>query len=671
MANRGVRTARHRAERPRLMVDRIPTGAAGPNGSQAGPPPKRGGRLRARPIRAISLLCAAGLVVIIAVTGVGPAGPTVPETVKAFLVDWESGDYRAAALLTTGNPDLVARRLQAVYQEVGAADLALGMGPISVHGDSAQASFSASVNLGRDGLPWQYQGHFTLHRAGAGWRVVWSPAVIVPGLGAGDRLAVLTVVPRRAELLDSAGRPLLRPSRAFVLGVMPDELTNSWLTARDLARVTDIGADADEMLAQILAAPSESFLELVTLSPADYRRLSAGLAKVPGLIVKRITTRLFKSTVPTITGQIGTETARVLVEDGEPYQPGTTVGLSGLQQAYQEKLAGLATTEIVVQNAAGRQVAVLQRWRGYPGTSVGTTIDAGVQAAAQRAVAGTHFSAAIVAIRAGGGQILAVADHQAAGMPAVNPLAGQYQPGQSFMIVSTAALLTSSPGFSLNTPIGCFPTNLNFTNVPREPFLGTQPTFSVDFAHACSTAFVGLSLRLSPADLQHAADAFGIGAPWRLPLQAFACRLQTPASGQQAADVIGVGTVQVSPLAMALAAGLVESGSWHAPTLVPSTAAQAPVPRAHLDSLIVSELRHLMSLTVKSGAGRAADLPGATVFGEVGTAPLAGHHGLRAIWFVGFHGNVAFAVLGFSRSAAFGPVAQLAGQFAAALGTSS
>ena len=673
MANRGVHSARHRTERSRPEADRPGYPDTQPGTGSAGAPRRRAGRSRGVAIRAIALLCAVGVVVVVAVTGIGPAGLSVTQTVSTFLLDWESGDYSAAAMLTTGNPADVTASLQNAYSELGAADLVLGIRQITVHSGLALASFNASVNLGRDGLPWQYQGHFMLHRGGSGWRVVWSPAVIAPGLGRGDRLAVLTQVPGRASLEDSGGHPLLRRSPVFEVGVLPDDLKNPQLTAQRLATVIGLDTDADEMLGQIRAAPSESFLELVQLSPASYDHMRGKLGTVPGLIVRQDTTRLFDSTVPAITGMIGTETARVLVEDGEPYRPGTTVGLSGLEQAYQGKLAGTATTQVVVQDESGRRVKVLKNWPGHAGTAIRTTIDGSIQAAAAHALAGTGLSAAIVAIRAGGGQILAVADQQAPGMPAVGPLTGRYQPGQSFMIVSAAALLASGQGFSGNTPVQCYRTNQaggqTFANTPVEPYLGPVQTFTVDFAHACSTAFVGLSLRLAaPRQLIDAATAFGIGARWQLQVPAFAGSMHVPASsGQQAADVIGKGTVQVSPLDMALAAGLVDAGSWHAPSLLAGPANQPAAPKPPFGSGVISQLKHLMWLSVRSGAAHQANLPGGAVFGQVGTAPLAGHHGITAIWFVGFRGNVAFAVLVFSHSAAFAPAALLARQFAASL----
>lgn len=610
--------------------------------------------------------------VVAALAGIGPAESSATATVKTFLLDWQNEQYSAAAAVTTGSRTVVTRTLQAAYQELGADDLALSMGPITSHGDTALAYFDASIDLGRGGLPWQYQGHFTLRRSGSGWRVVWNPAVIAPGLGTGDRLAVLTTLPGRAPLVAAGGQPLMRRSTAFEVGVVPDKLTDARLTAQDLAQVAGLGLDADEMDGQILSAPPESFLELVQLDPASYQRLASALSKVPGVIIRQAATRLFASTAPAITGVVGTETSPVLVQDGEPYRPGTTVGLSGLERTYQGRLAGTPTTEVVVQNAAGQQVRVLKRWAGHAGVAVRTTIDATTQQAAQRALAGLGFSAAIVAVRPGGGQILAVAQHAVAGMPAVSPLTGQYQPGQAFMIVSTEALLESDAGFSANTPIPCDPTNLaggqTFANRPAEPFLGSKPKFSVDFAHACSTAFAGLSLRLSPSDLDNAAAGFGIGTPWHLPLPAFAGRMRSPASsGQQAADAIGTGTVLVSPLDMALAAGLVRSGSWHAPSLVTSPPDPGLASKTPFRVQVVSQLRKLMRETVTSGAGKAANVPGAAVYGQVGSAPVAGHPGLRAIWFVGFRGDVAFAILIFSRSAAFSSVAQVARQFAAAL----
>src|SRR5262249_56753962 len=100
----------------------------------------------------------------------------------------------------------------------------LAMGPISQHGGTAHAAFSASVDLGQDGPPWNYRGGFELRQTGSGWKVVWSPSVINPGLHRGLRLAVVSSAPPRAVLEDTAGAPLQPPTATYVAGVRPDRL---------------------------------------------------------------------------------------------------------------------------------------------------------------------------------------------------------------------------------------------------------------------------------------------------------------------------------------------------------------------------------------------------------------------------------------------------------------
>jgi len=610
---------------------------------------------------------AAAVVAVMGILGFGlvrGGGSSAEPAVQAFLLAWENGQYQTAATMTTGQPAVVADALAGAYRQLDAADLVMQMGRITQHGAGASVAFHASVDLGSGGLRWTYRGSFDMRRTSAGWKVLWNPSVIVPGLRAGDRLTVLTSMPRRAQILDAAGHPLAIPAPVYVLGVRPDDLASPQQTADALADLTDL--DANQVYGQIIAAPSKEFLGLVRLPPTVYTRMRKKLARVPGLVVVRRTERLFDSIAPAVAGSVGTETAAVLRQDGVPYRPGTTVGLSGLQAAYQRGLTGSPTTEVVLQNAAGHRVAVLQHWAGAPGMPVQTTIDEHVQSAADDALAGLPGSGAIVAIAPGTGRILAVATRTGAGMPAVSPLAGRYSPGQAFTIVSTAALLQS--GFNTASPVPCRAENSiggrRFSNQPAEANLGSSPPFSVDFAHACGTAFAGLSEQLDAKDLAVAAKDFGIGASWQLKVASYPGTIGNPVGyGQVAATSIGAGDVRVSPLDMALAAGLVQSGTWHAPALVTGLSDPSSAPSRPFSGGIVTSLRALMRATVTRGAGAAANVPGGKVFGQVGGSALgSGVTGLRSTWFVGYQGKIAFAVVEFAKSANVS-AAPLAGQF--------
>jgi len=646
-----------------------PRPAARVTPSRSWPPhftPSRLPSLRSLPTGGLRAAAALLAVAILAISFIGgcAAEPSAEPTVHSFLLAWEQGRYWDAAGYTTGTRTAVANALQGEYRELGAAALFLSMGTISVHGDRANAVFSASVDLGQDGAPWRYEGRFTLARTSDDWKIQWSPSVINPHLRRGLRFAVVTQVAERAPVLDYAGRPLIGESAAYVVGVRPVQLANPGSTATEFAALA--GLDESQVLAQILAAPPSSFEDLLTLSPADYARLSHRLHRIKGLQVHQVERRLFATPALGIVGTVGTENALPLQQEGAPYRPGTTIGGSGLEQVYQHRLAGTPTTEVVVENAQENVVSVLQKWQGQQPEPVRTTIDARIQRAADRAVRSASSAAAIIAVQASTGRVLAVSGRSGKGrtMSAAGALDGQFPPGDAFTIVSSAALLAS--GFSPNTNIPCAKTKSvggeTFTNDQPERGLGAQPPFRLDFARGCGTAFAGLSRLLTANQLTTAAAKFGLGAQWELPLPTFSGSVPAPATdAEQAAVTIGEGGVRVSPLAMALVAAEVDSGSWHRPILVTNPPDPGNVPVAAFAPRLMDSVRSLMRGTVTSGAAHVANLAGAPVYGQVGAAPI-GAGRTWAHWFVGFRGDVAFTVLTLGKPS--GPMAApVAAQF--------
>jgi len=83
-----------------------------------------------------------------------------------------------------------------------------------------------------------------------------------------------------------------------------------------------------------------------------------------------------------------------------------------------------------------------------------------------------------------------------------------------------------------------------------------------------------------------------------------------------------------------------------------------------LDPGELSALRGLLAGAVRSGAARAAWLPGAQVYGQVGL--VRSGSGWMS-WFVGFRGDIAFAVLESGRTPQLSAAA-LAGAFLSAIG---
>jgi cell division protein FtsI/penicillin-binding protein 2 len=605
-------------------------------------------------LRSRAVLVRTGVVAVVAaLVGVGVAyggSSSAEPTVYQFLLAWQSKQYLQAARLTTGPPGLVAQELAAAYSGLDASDLSLTMRSVVQHGSTADAEFAATVDLGSSDLVWSYDGGFGLRADGSGWQVVWHESVIMPRLGNHERLAVVSTEQPRAGVDDASGNSLLVPSPVYEIGVIPGKLHQPRSTATEIADIANLSAS--QVLGQIEAAPSRQFLALITL-PAASAKLRNELLKVPGVGYKRLDKRLFDSIAPDVVGNVGNELASVLRKNGLPYQPGTTVGLSGLQEAYQRQLTGTAQTEVVIQRD-GVQVDVLKRWKGTPAMAVRTTLQSSIQIAADRALAQLSTPAAIVAVQPGTGRILAVANNDISGMPELQPVSGKYLPGQAFTIVSSAAILRYSSVTPAST-VSCSQTNdvgRSFSNDPPEHGLGDSPSFQKDFAYACSTAFVTLSLELNANDLAKMAASFGVGG-WQLPpLTDFYAGTIGQPSGEAgiAADTIGDGDVRMSPLGMALAAAVVDSGQWHAPSLVRGVADPSNAAEGKMSAQVRGYLQGLMHDAVTAGAGRAANV-GDDVFGQVGNAPF-GTHQMRISWFVGYQGSgIAFAVVELGKSA--------------------
>lgn len=601
-----------------------------------------------------------GLLTIGFATDFGNEASAEP-TVRAFLLDWQQGRYAQAAALTTGAAGQVTAQLAAAYTDVNATNTFFSMVGVTQRGGRAVASFKATVDLAEDGRQWTYAGHFSLTAKNGQWRVNWAPSVINPSLGPGDRLAVVTTFPPRAQVEDSVGRPLLGRSTAYHIGVYPGHLPNLSRTATEFSQLAQL--DEQQVFGQIRAAPPRQFLSLLTLDARSFREMWPRLVKVPGLTYQRTAERLFTSAALTeVVGVVGTENSQALRTEGAAYQPGETVGLSGLEQTYQDALAGTPTTAIVVVNSAGRPVTTVWNSPGRAGTPVRTTLDSHDQAVAARVLAAQPNSGEIVAVDSTSGAIRVLASHKAGRVPLPpgGALNARLEPGMAFSIVSAAALL-SRGGITANHPLPCQTVatvgGQTFTYQPSKA--SSSATFASDFATGCGTAFATMSERLSPAQLTAVERSFGIGASWNLRVPAFSG--SAPAvSGEAgvAAQAIGTGGVLMSPLGMAMVAAEVAAGTGRTPVLV---ASDPPATwRVPLSAGQLGELRQLMRRAVHAGSAHAADVPGQPVYGQAGVVRTGANAWLS--WFAGYRGSMAVVVLetGTTRAQA---AASLAGAF--------
>jgi hypothetical protein len=347
-----------------------------------------------------------------------------------------------------------------------------------------------------------------------------------------------------------------------------------------------------------------------------------------------------------LTGSVVTATAAEARALGAPYRAGDLIGQGGIEQAYQDQLAGLPSVTIRIEGPGNRLDAALARFAASAGTPLRTSIDMRVQLAASQAVrsAATSKPIDLVAIQPSTGGVLAVIERPGGFDRA---LQGEFPPGSTFKVVTASALAKTGlqPSSTVQCPNQVTIDGRTFHNDNNEHYGST--TLQNAFAVSCNSTFAMLATqRLDGPALASMATTFGFNARPALGIFATLARFAAPHDPVDlAADAFGQGTDLVNPLSQAAEAAAVEDGTWRPPQLVigpvpPQAARPRPVSPAILDTL-----RPMMRAVVTSGTAAQVGFPpgvyGKTGTAEYGTGPNPPSHG----WFIGYRGDLAFAVL--------------------------
>ena len=602
----------------------------------------------------------------------GPPAPTPQATASAFLADWSHQDWAGMRQLTASPPADFTAVNQAAFADLGVTAASFSTGPMRGDGDTARQDVTEHLTLGRLGQV-SIGTALNLISRDATWLVRWTPATIAPRLGAGDKLELQTSWPARAAILGAGGAPLTTQAQMVVVGLEGSRVKDPKSLTAALVAAGATPQEVSTALAEAKANPTY-FEPVYTITWARYQQLKPAIYPLPGTVFQTTAERtaITPGLADGVVGAVGPITAQELGQLGAPYDATSVVGQTGLEGVEERRLAGAPGAGVVVTGPAGATVATVASIPQRPGTPVTTTIDPAVQRAAEAAIAAGHGlgnrTAALVAVNATTGAVLAVADVNSGGFDVA--LDGAYPPGSTFKVITSAALL--SHGLTPSSPASCPPA----VTVDGEVFRNAEGDAPVRdllhaFAESCNTAFIGLATRnLTAADFPRAARMFRLGSTPSMGLAAYAGSVPVPADeADLAATSIGQGRVLVSPLDMAMVAAAADAGVARAPRLV-AGAPDDTVPGSPLPAAVVTGLHEMMAQVVASGTAAGQGLPAGT-YAKTGTAQYGTGTPLKIdAWLIGFRSDIAFAVLVSDSPGNGGPTdAPIAARFLDALGT--
>lgn len=560
----------------------------------------------------------------------------------AYAAAWAGKDLSRVAFADTG----AAADFAAAVKGLGAAKVAARAAAVSRDGSEAGGRLAVTWAL-PGGTEWAYSVPVRLVERDGRWLVTGpaSGSPWAPGLAAGRTMRIERAAGARGDLLDRDGKALMPQGTVHVVQLDPVKATPE--SAARLERITGV-AGLVTALAKRTSEKSQAPIPVITYRDADYAARATELEGTKGVFVTEATQPLAASRTfgQPLLGSYGEVTKEVVDASGGRYVAGDRAGLSGLQRQYDGTLAGAAGVSVVTDKGE-----TLFQQDPKDGADVETTLDQRVQTAAEKALEGVRSGvpAALVAVDVPTGEVLAVANSPSTGFDRATT--GRYPPGSTFKVATSYAYLTKGIA-APSTVVPCPTTKVidgrEYRNFEGESISG-KPTFADDFAHSCNTAFVSLSPKLGADDLATAARALGVGATWGDSIGvdgAFTGSVPATTGGTDtAAAAIGQGRDEVSPLSLAVMAGSIGRGTYLAPVLVRTAETPAPRPEA-LDGRAVAQIRSMMSAVVASGTATVLrDAPGGPVRGKTGTAEHGGAGSEPYVWFVGYQGDVAFAVL--------------------------
>lgn len=321
------------------------------------------------------------------------------------------------------------------------------------------------------------------------------------------------------------------------------------------------------------------------------------------------------------------------------FDPGEPIGSSGLERAFNARLAGKPGGTLYASSDGESEGRILGEGEPEASEPLETTIDPTIQAAAANAIAPYSGGVAVLDVRKG----------------VIRAVAGQAYsvlrpPGSTMKIVTvTAGLKTGETSMDAEYPFQSagVADGREISNAGDAVCGGT---LTQSFADSCNSVFAPMGMEIGEEALTDTAELFGFNREPAMFDEETNEIVDPPEptipqpgeyNNELGVSAIGQGKVQATPLLMASVAQTIANRGVVLPTpFTREKGLQADVePRRVASKKIASQVAELMVAVVTSGTGTSAAIAEGQVAGKTGTAEIRedGEGGLiEDAWFAGF-----------------------------------
>ncbi len=503
----------------------------------------------------------------------------------------------------------------------------------------------------------------------------------------------------RGLIFDRHGRLLVDNRFTYVLSVIPWEIHRSPQVMGELTQF--LGVDEDKLQQRLKSSYKGAFTPVRLASGLDFQTISL-LAEhrleLPGVILSYDPIRYYPTDAKLshVLGYLREIDPQSLDKPRySNYQLGDLVGWSGLEREYEPILRGTKGIHYIQVNARGQEIGPVPDRKTLlprPGHNLYLTIDADLQAYVESIFAQDSLKGAAVAIDPNTGEILTLVsapqydlslfsgaidadDWQSLQSDTTRPLynravIGAYPPGSTFKIVTAVAALQEgiiTPDYTFFDP--------GYYRLGRRIFRCWKPgghgnvNLTGAIEQSCNVYFYNLIRKVGIDKWAKYGKLFGFGSRTQLDLPDESPGILPDrewmdsrygkkhwTEGNLLNMTVGQGDVLATPLQVAHFAAILLTGGKDA---TPHLGLAYETENEELEKFKYSshEISAVSQKTYEEvmngmlevvngehGTGKAAEVPGATVFGKTGSAQNP--HGKTHAWFMGGmrKDNLALAV---------------------------
>jgi penicillin-binding protein 2 len=476
----------------------------------------------------------------------------------------------------------------------------------------------------------------------------------------GNRLRIIPQLAPRGVIRDRHGNVLASNRLSYSVALYPLKMKRA-----QVGEVVDrlaalLGVDAGEIRRRVEAFGYASSHPIKLLSDIDQRaiaRIAENQADLPGVSIEPDTVRFYPrgplaAHVLGYTGEVTEADLARFPERG--MRRGDVIGKAGVERVLDPHLRGQNGFQRVEVDSRGRLVQTMGEIPAVPGKDLRLTLDADLQAVAEKALDEKKLTGAVVAMHPQTGEILAMASRptfdpnifsrkvrasdwqrlQRMNFPFVNRTVSAYPPGSIFKIPMALAALESgacSPGRLFNSTGSLRVGNRVFHDWKSSGFGTVNLVKSLQWS--IDTVYYQLGVEMGGRTMARYARETGLGERTGLHLGGESAGLVPDPEwkqrvwrdkwwpGDSANMSIGQGAVSVTPLqAAVMVSAIVNGGKVLVPRLVEDGKPGEVRKQSRWRPGSVAVVKQGMRAVVASGTGVVADVPGKNISGKTGSA---------------------------------------------------